>query len=69
MEKLTKKQMSSIVGGEFWFCTYRTEQQSTLEGGDDPIGPSIIVEAGSAIEAADLVHAMTGATQVNCTRN
>lgn len=67
MKKLTNKQMSSITGGEFWFCTYKGGQQDS----DDvlpPIGPDIIVEANSAGEAADKVHEITGASQVNCTR-
>lgn len=68
MQKLTNKQMSSIIGGELWYCTYVATQQGTINNGE-AIGPSIIVEASSAVEAADIVHSMTGATQVNCTRN
>lgn len=64
--------MSSIIGGDLWFCTYvplhpMPSPPPGYEG--EGIGPSLIVEANSAAEAADIVHAKTGATQVNCTRN
>jgi len=71
MKKLTNKQMLSITGGSLWFCTYKSSaSQEEMEVRDerDPIGDSIIVEANSAVEAADKVHAQYGTTQVNCTR-
>lgn len=73
MKRLTNRQMSSIVGGDLWYCTYvpvhPVPTPPPTSDGYGTIGPSIIVEAGSAQEAANKVHAMTGATQVNCTRN
>lgn len=71
MKKLTNKQMSLIVGGAKWFCTYKVDNnQSSSEIIDEvtPIGPSLYVFADSAVEAADIVHNMYGSSQVNCTK-
>jgi len=60
---LSDKQLKSITGGALetpsWFCT------AFLPSGN----VDYIVPAGSATEAADKVHAMTGASQVNCTKH
>lgn len=67
MKKLTNRQMSLIHGGERWQCYYTDPNYEVSEEGE--IGPYKIVEAASAVEAADKVHRETGATQVNCTKN
>ena len=71
MRQLTNKQMSMIIGGKKWLCTYIPVNPLPVpppdSGGDGAIGPSVIVEAATASEAADKVHESTGALQVNCT--
>lgn len=72
MVKLTNKQMSSIYGGALWLCTYKLAGMHVCPEDDGqllPIGNSVVIEAASAVEAADMVHAQTGAIQVNCTLN
>lgn len=69
MKKLTNKQMSLITGGEWWYCTHKATSETEMSTVVDPdaIGPSEYVEAATAEEAADKVHARTGSSQVNCT--
>ena len=73
MRRLTNKQMSMVIGGESWFCTYFLADSlltpPTENGEEVPVSHNMVVEASSAIEAADIVHARTGASQVNCTHN
>lgn len=67
MVKLTNKH----YGGASWLCTYKLAGMHVCPEDDGqllPIGPSVVIEAASAVEAADIVHAQTGAIQVNCTQ-
>ncbi len=64
---LSKLQMSQIRGGERWAClavrnVIQTECHVILEGDSE------VVEAVTAVDAADYMHKKYGANQVNCTR-
>lgn len=64
---LSKSQMSQIRGGERWACkavlnVIQTECDVILEG------PSEVVVAETAVDAADIMHKKYGANQVNCTK-
>lgn len=65
---LSKKQLSEVKGGNVYYCTVITNpgpQPSSPEL--EPLGPSYLIEANSATEAADIAHALYGGDQVNCT--
>lgn len=67
---LSKQQLSEVKGGNVYYCTVITNpgpQQATNEL--EPLGPSYLIEADSAIQAADIAHALYGGDQVNCTLN
>lgn len=60
---LSNKQLRNITGGAHeiytWFCTAFVDGEKH----------NYEVPAASAVEAADYVHAITGASQVNCTKD
>jgi bacteriocin-like protein len=58
-QKLSKKQMNSIIGGIRWQCVSNP--------GSGPEYKTFLIDADTAEEAADLVHNLTGSLQVNCT--
>ena len=64
---LSKSQMSQIRGGESWVClavrnVIQTECDVILEGETE------VVDAATAVDAADYMHKKYGVSQVNCTR-
>ena len=64
---LSKLQMSQIRGGESWVClavrnVIQTECDVILEGETE------VVDAATAVDAADYMHKKYGVSQVNCTR-
>jgi bacteriocin-like protein len=58
-QKLSKKEMNSIVGGRVWQCV--------SDPGPGPNHTTFLVDADTIEEAADAVHNATGSLQVNCT--
>lgn len=64
---LSKSQMSRIRGGERWECLAVTEVVQT-ESDVILIGETEVVEAATAVDAADYMHNKYGVDQVNCTR-
>lgn len=65
---LSKKQLSSVRGGQAWQCKVVQEIRE-FDGEIILVGPIETIIADSAIEAADHLHAKYGVDQINCTAN
>lgn len=64
---LSKKQLSSIRGGVRWQCKVVMMINQDEQGEPELIGPTVEIEADSAVEAANILHKLYGAGQINCT--